>query len=98
MVLSEYRTAVQNVNVEYGKINVASEDSACVSKVGVPTETALNEYSAALRSWNDCVTDMACGKTVLHDLVQGHWSTASGKVAEAKEGMQTLKVADSWSS
>lgn len=84
-----------DVRVAYDQIDFSGAelaDEACVGKVQVPLEKAMNEYSAAYRSWNRCIEEFGC--EVDESRLQARWTMASAHVLIGKEALDELAKVD----
>jgi hypothetical protein len=87
MNFSAYSDKVAAAKVAYDKLPVSALDATCLSLVGSPEETALNEYITAYNTWNDCVSDVDCKNDSITPTLQGHWSKATDLLNNIKKSL-----------
>jgi len=99
--LADYGKAVGSAKVAYDKFIRDAKaqggvSSACINKVGIPLESALNAYIKAYDVWNNCVDTYSCsfdnGSPALKK-TQAHWAKASQLVTRADNGLARLEPA-----
>jgi hypothetical protein len=87
----EYTTKVGDVKVAYDQTPFKQlDDIACLQQVGLPAESALNQYAKAAGIWDRCFDDPNCSNDQIKGQLQSHWSTASRQVRRASRGMARM--------
>lgn len=87
---SEYTEKVADVKVVYDRIPFDDLDFDCLSSVGTPGETALNQYAKAADRWGECVDDLDCSNESVQPELQKFWTRAGKLAARAVDGLKTL--------
>ncbi|UGS35638.1 hypothetical protein DSM104329_02033 [Capillimicrobium parvum] len=88
----EYTDKLGDVQVTYDQVDYDELDDnpRCLSGVGVPLESALNQYLKAANIWSDCFDDVSCSNDSIQGSLQLRWAKASAKIRAAKNGMDDL--------
>lgn len=92
LTFADYSRRLGDVRVAYNKIDVNSEDLGCL-EAGVPAESALNFYSKAHETWNDCIKSLSCDTDSIDPQLQADWAKASPKVSTAVAKLNRIKRA-----
>lgn len=82
----QYGERVGDVSVAYSRLDVAQLAGmglACVATAAL-LEDAFNEYVQANNKWSDCFARTGCTTDSIESQLQAHWSTACGKIVEAR--------------
>lgn len=100
MAFAEYGDRVGSARVAYDKFIRDAKarggvSDACVNRVGVPLESALNAYAAAYDVWNNCINATSCDTSTgaAHDKMQAKWSKAGRLVDKADAALTGLQPA-----
>jgi hypothetical protein len=83
----DYGERVGDAKVAYDKIVIADLSPDCVSRVGAPAETALNDYIAADDRWNRCIKSLSCKTSSIESELQAKWSDATSQIHSAKAAL-----------
>jgi len=98
---AEYGKAVGSAKVAYDKFIRDAKaqggvSDACINKVGIPLESALNAYIRAYQVWNDCIDEYSCsfdkGSPALKK-AQASWAKAARLMSRADNGLAGLEPA-----
>lgn len=85
VLYDEYRIAVQDAQIAYDAVTGTHQEYPCISNVGVPSESALNDYIGALRAWKACIDDgPRCAKATNDEQIQRLWAAASADLDSAR--------------
>lgn len=98
---ADYGKAVGSAKVAYDKFIRDAKaqggvSAACVNKVGIPLEGAVNAYIKAYDVWNNCVDTYSCGfdkGSPALKKAQADWTKASHLVTRADNGLAELQPA-----
>src|SRR4051812_43161813 len=71
--VADLKVAYDNIDFDQGD---AKASLACLTSVGVPLESALNQYVSAYRIWNACFEDYDCDSDSITGKLQAKWSKA----------------------
>jgi hypothetical protein len=88
----DYTDRVGDVKVAYDAVpfEELAGDFDCVSSVGMPAETAVNEYTKAADRWDRCFDDYACDVDAIEPSLRVRWDKATSAVKKAKSGLAEL--------
>ncbi len=89
---SDYGTRVGDIRVADDAAPFDELGAACLSKVAVPAEAALNAYVKTYNTWNDCFNNDYCTTDSISPELQVPWGTATGKVAKARAGLEQIRT------
>jgi hypothetical protein len=87
----EYTTEVGDVRVVYDRVVEDVEDPICLTSVGIPAETALNQYAKAASKWGDCFDDIDCDTDAIEPTLRRYWDKASSSLDVADEGLVEMR-------
>ena len=90
LAFDEYSDKVGEVSVAYGTIPIDDLSAQCLTRVGIHSEKAMNNWVEAGDTWNDCVTDLYCENDSIDPELQADWLIASDELRKASEGMEEL--------
>lgn len=94
---SDYVDKVADVRVAYDRIDfdeAEAGDLECIQEVGLRLERAMNEYSAAARSWGTCVESYSCDEDDNTRRLQSRWDKAGQQIGAAETGLDNLGEVD----
>jgi hypothetical protein len=98
MAFAEYGDRVGSARVAYDALIRDAKarggiSDACINKVGIPLQSAFNDYTAAYNLWNSCINDAGCdtSKGATHDKMQTKWSKAGRLVDKADSALTGLQ-------
>lgn len=83
MSLNEYSDLVSDASVSYSRIDVDNLSGDCLT-AGAKLESAFNQYSRAVDTWDDCVWDDWCDTDSIDPRLQRHWRKATDLISEAE--------------
>lgn len=92
---ADYTSRVGDARTAYDRAarGIKSADPQCISKVGIPFQSALNSYTTAGDIWNNCIQDYTCeftkGSPALTK-AQTAWSAAASKLRRGESGLQAM--------
>jgi hypothetical protein len=98
---ADYSRAVGSAKVAYDKLLRDAKahggvSEACINKVGIPLEKALNAYMKAHQVWDDCLATYSCsfdkGSPAL-EKAQVSWAKASRLISRADDALVDLQPA-----
>jgi hypothetical protein len=87
----EYGTKVGDVSAAYNQSDFG-DNLDCLSTVGFPLESALNQYRRAFQIWNECFEDFDCDPDSVTSDLQGHWLKASNQIERADRALEKFEV------
>ncbi len=87
LTYAEYSKAVADLRVFYDRIKIATLDLDCLTLVGSPAETAMNDYITAYNTWNKCVASVSCTNKSIQTKLQAQWSKATDLIAPLRASM-----------
>lgn len=99
MPFPEYSKAVGQTRVAYDRMfktlgTPTEGQRACLTRVLVPLEGAMNSYATAYNVWNDCINDDVCtmeGDTLKK--AQGSWTRATRQIDRADTALAAMNPA-----
>ena len=90
MSLAQYERALQGIGSAYGLIDIRDVDGACLDEVGVPSETAYQEYVKAADLWSACLY----GCPGLSRELNVYWDKAESLITGAAQGLADLTAGE----
>lgn len=84
---SDYSSKVGDLKVVYDKIKPSTLDTTCLTIVGTPAETALNDYIEAYNSWNTCIGKVGCTNASIKSSLQDDWAKATDIISGLRDAM-----------
>jgi hypothetical protein len=88
----EYSTKVGDASASYNQSDFEGGGADCLLEVGLPLETALNQYRKANNKWNDCFSDLYCELDSIDPELQAHWNKASAQIERSDNALDDLQV------
>lgn len=97
VVEADYTTAVQDVEVAWSHVDSAGLSTTCRTHVGTPAKAALDEYTQAATTWNNCITDTYCDSTTtaFNQKLNAHWVIATSEIETAKNALAAMRSSPS---
>jgi hypothetical protein len=86
----EYGRRVGDISAAYNLVPFKQLEVECLTQVGIPAETAMNNYVNAGNTWNECFGDIYCDIDSIEPELQSAWAKASTNVDAATRGMAEL--------
>jgi hypothetical protein len=86
----EYGRQVGDISSAYNLVPFKQLEAECLTLVGIPAETGVNNYINAGNTWNDCFGDIYCDTDSIEPELQSAWAKASTNVDAAARGMAEL--------
>jgi hypothetical protein len=100
MQFDDYGRRVGAVQVAYDRLikDAKARDGisdACINKVALPLQTALNAYNTAYNVWNKCNQDYNCSidEGSAEHKIQAAWAKATSRIAKAEAALTALQPA-----
>jgi hypothetical protein len=84
---SDYSQKVGDLKVAHDKIKPSTLDLQCLSGLGSPAETALNDYIHAYNTWNDCIGKVGCTNATIKSSLQADWAKATTIISGLRAAM-----------
>lgn len=81
---SNYSSRVGDIAAAYNALTLSALDYDCVKYVGVPLESAYNDYSTAAQKWNKCIVSFSCTNKSIQPTLRRLWSKADAQLAKAR--------------
>jgi hypothetical protein len=91
LTYDEYGTQVGDVSAAYSQSDFG-DNLDCLSRVGFPLESALNQYRKAFQIWDECFQDIDCDPDSVTSELQSHWSKASNQIERSDRALEKLEV------
>jgi hypothetical protein len=88
-----YSDRVGDAQVAYDRMDISSLAYGGCLSAGVSAEKALNAYSRAYNTWNDCIGEFDCDTDSIEPDLQLDWVKASNHVEAARRKLENLKSA-----
>jgi hypothetical protein len=86
---SEYGDKVGSVRVAYDKITPKALSPDCLNAAAAG-ESALNSYTSAYNTWNDCIGSDSCTTDSIDSELQQDWEEARPKVKQARSRLEAV--------
>jgi hypothetical protein len=90
----DYNSRVGNISVAYNKVDwSATPNTYCLKKVGIPLETAYNDFRDAGEAWSKCIDDYNCDVT--NDKLPGmqkKWTHAGKMIDRSKAALDDFQL------
>jgi hypothetical protein len=88
----DYTDRVGDASAIYNQSDFQSGGLDCLTRVGVPLENALEQYTRAYNIWNDCIGDFDCDQDSIDSDLQRHWSKAGTQILKSDTALEDFKV------
>ena len=90
----DYSNRVGDIRVAYDKVEWDDTPNVyCLQKVGVPLETAMNDFVKAGATWGDCISDFDCD--VEKDKLPGmqkKWTHAGKMIEKSNAALEDFQL------
>ena len=82
LTYAEYSQELGTIQVAYNRLPINQLDARCLARVGIPSEKAFQEFTAAGEAWNECIEALSCEDGISPE-VQDQWVNGSEKIQVA---------------
>jgi hypothetical protein len=82
LTYAEYSQELGSIQVAYNRLPINELDPRCLGRVGLPSENAFQEFTAAGEAWDECIEALSCEDGISPE-VQNQWLKGSEKLKVA---------------
>jgi hypothetical protein len=88
----QYLGEVRDLKATYDRIHVPKLGPACLARVGIHSEKAVNKYLDAVNIWGACREKAGCRAYSVAQKIKPKWWAASDFLSAAHRGLKELQA------